>query len=408
MSDDAFARLIAPVTSEAFFATIFERDIVHVARGDAAYFADLYDVGCIEEALVLGARAPEHFALIKHGAPEISGDDLTGERNAPPGRPARTASRFAELDPRTVLAKFAAGYTLTIQDAGAFHPALAQFCNRIQARLGFFAQANAYFTPPNAQGFAIHYDTHDTLIAQIEGSKDWTIYEPVVPLPLDLQPFSAARHDGALGTPRTVRLDAGDSLYVPRGYPHHATSAERRSLHLTFALSPTRVVDLLEALVRLAALGEVEFRRGLPPGWHRDPAFAAAFSARLASLLPRAIVPERIAPAAELAFNDVFAATRAVTHGAFDALAATNDLAPSTIVTLRNDAPFHIRDRGERLDIVLATKVIAVSGATRAAFARLAERPATYAELAATLPADTAAGFVYTLVIEGILTVTAP
>jgi hypothetical protein len=403
MDDDAFGVLVAPIGTETFLREYLERDVLHVARDDPAHFAWLYDVGCVEDALALGAGAPGHFAMIKYDEAKLPAARLTGERNAPPGQPAGKPARFAQLDPRNVLAAFADGYTLTIEDAGAFRPALAQFCNRIEAQLGFFAQANAYFTPAHARGFDVHYDTHDTLIAQLEGTKDWTIYDPVVELPLALQPFAKQRHEGRLGNPRTVRLAPGDSLYLPRGFPHHAASAERRSLHLTFALSPTRVVDLLDALVRLAAFGDVELRRGLPPGWQRDPAFAARFSAKLGQVLPRALGPERIAPASELVGNDLLGATRTVAAGTFDALDALGALAPDARIALRDDAPFELRDRGERLDVVLATKVVALAGDARPAFALLAAGGTTFGEIARVLPGDHAAAFVRALTIEGLL-----
>ncbi len=404
---DAFASLIAPVSAETFFADFFERDALHVARGDADYFAWLYDVGAVEDALALGADAPEHFSLVKHGESEITPAQLTSERNAPPDGTGRKPARYFALDPRNVFAAFADGFTLNIKDAGAFDPRLAQLCNRIQTHVGFYAQANVYFTPAGAQGFDIHYDTHDTLIAHIEGTKSWAIYEPVVPLPLEIQPFSKSRHEGRLGPPRIVRLEAGDSLYIPRGFPHHATSGEQRALHLTFALSPVRVADLLDAVVRLATLGDVELRRALPPGWQHDPAFAARFSERLAQLLPRAIVPERIPPAAELAYNDLFAAGRTVAAGTFDALAALESLASESRLTLRGDALYQVRDRGERLDLGLATTVIAVPASARAAIQRLIEGPATFGELARLMEADSARALVRTLVIEGLLLVDA-
>ena len=35
-------------------------------------------------------------------------------------------------------------------------------------------QINAYITPPENQGFAAHYDTHDVFVLQVSGSKRWT------------------------------------------------------------------------------------------------------------------------------------------------------------------------------------------------------------------------------------------
>ena len=45
-------------------------------------------------------------------------------------------------------------------------------------------QINAYITPPENQGFAAHYDTHDVFVLQVAGSKRWTIHAPVLEHPL--------------------------------------------------------------------------------------------------------------------------------------------------------------------------------------------------------------------------------
>jgi len=402
--DDAFGSLIAPILTATFFERYFERDVLHVARGDAAYFAGLYGVACVEDALVLGANDPDHFALIKRDATAVTRENMTSERSVVRSRSAHQASRSL-VDPRSVLAAFAEGRTLNIKDASAYHPPLAQLCNRIQVQLGFYIQTNVYFTPAATQGFGIHYDTHDTLIAQIEGEKNWQVYDPVVSLPLETQRFCKSVHDGKLGTPRTIRLEAGDSLYIPHGFPHEAMTTEHRSLHVTFAISPLRVVDLLDSLMQLAARGDVELRRALLPGWHRDPTFAARLSARLAELMPRAIAPDRIPLAAEFAFNEVFAATRPPAAGAFKALAAFETMRSCTRIRLRDDTPFHLRDRGDRLDIVLAAKVVSVPATALAGFARLQAGTATFAEIEAVLPAGTGTTFVRTLVVEGLILV---
>ena len=403
---EAFGSLIAPISTAEFFEHSFERDVLHVARADATYFAGLYGVGCIEAALIVGANELDHFAMIKHDAPDLTDERIASDRNVMRFRSAGKAPRRL-LDPRRVLAAFADGYTVNIKDASAFHPPLAQRCNRIQAELGMYAQANAYFTPPRSQGFAIHYDVHDTLIVQIEGAKDWQVYEPVVELPLEMKPFSTAVHEGKLGSPRTVRLAAGDSLYVPHGFPHCAMAGDQRSLHLTFALSPIRAIDLLASLIDLAALGDVDLRRALPPGWQRDPDFPATFAALLAEHIPRAIAADRVPLAAELVDNELLSASRTMAAGGFDSLAAVDALQAASTIRLRDDALLHVRDRASRLDIVLASKVVAVPAAARAALARLQRGPATFAEVDALLPPGVAIAFVRMLVVEGLAAVTA-
>jgi hypothetical protein len=120
-------------------------------------------------------------------------------------------------------------------------------------------QANAYHTPASAQGFAIHHDTHDVFVLQVAGRKRWRVYEPVIELPLKSQRWSPALGDP--GTPvLDLALEAGDTLYIPRGWPHEASTAEGESLHLTVGLHPPTRLDALRAAVDACA-DDLEFRR---------------------------------------------------------------------------------------------------------------------------------------------------
>lgn len=38
--------------------------------------------------------------------------------------------------------------------------------------------ANVYFTPPNAQGFAPHFDDIEAFVLQMEGTKHWKLNAP--------------------------------------------------------------------------------------------------------------------------------------------------------------------------------------------------------------------------------------
>ncbi|WP_236595498.1 cupin domain-containing protein, partial [Mycobacterium paraintracellulare] len=45
----------------------------------------------------------------------------------------------------------------------------------LEVELNFPTRVNAYVTPPDATGFAPHYDPHDVLVLQIRGSKTWHV-----------------------------------------------------------------------------------------------------------------------------------------------------------------------------------------------------------------------------------------
>ena len=71
-------------------------------------------------------------------------------------------------DTSKVLTAFDAGVTIALQGLQYTHPPLARFSRSLEAELTHPVQANAYFTPPDAQGFSRHYDTHD-----VSRSRSW-------------------------------------------------------------------------------------------------------------------------------------------------------------------------------------------------------------------------------------------
>ena len=282
----ALASVLAPVTVDAFFAKYWERQPLYVERDATGYFADLYDVADVEESLVTGARELERFALVKAGHAQAALDDYVV--TSPAIRWKSTGKGpTAHVDPRRVAGFLDHGYTLVIKDAALLSARLQRACNRLQRDLGAYVGANVYFTPAGAQGLDVHHDTHDTLTVQIEGSKAWRIYEPVVELPLEAQTLHRDTHVPALTLHAEITLKPGQTLYLPRGYPHEAVATGERALHVTFALAPVRVIDLLHAALDAAAAEDVSLRRALPPGWQNDPAFSAAFATQIGPALDR-------------------------------------------------------------------------------------------------------------------------
>ncbi|HUR84636.1 MAG TPA: cupin domain-containing protein [Solirubrobacteraceae bacterium] len=167
-----------------------------------------------------------------------------------------------------------------------WHPA-ALYCRDLEAVLGCPAQANAYFTPASSQGFGVHHDTHDVLVLQVAGAKRWRIYEPRLELPLKNQRWSDAFGDP--GEPiDDVTLEAGDALYLPRGWPHEAAAADAASLHITVGLHPATRMDALRAALSECA-DDLEFRRNLD----EDGELPAELLERLAARLRPADVARR-------------------------------------------------------------------------------------------------------------------
>ena len=396
--------ILAPSTAADFFERHFEKLPLHVERNDPAYFAGVYSVADVEDSLVVGAREPENFALVKAGSPEVAEDDFTYERPSVRWRLTGKGPR-RWIAARKVVNYFADGYTLIIKDAALFSAALQRFCNHLQRDLMAFAQPNVYITPPAAQGFQVHHDTHDTLTAQIAGEKTWRIYEPIIALPLESQPFHSGTKVEGLKLLDEVRLLPGDTLYIPRGFPHEAKTSASMSLHCTFALAPVRITDVMDLALRIAGDQDVELRHALPPAVLAQEDLATRLGEFFESRLAQTFETPRMQVAVDIALNELFRLTRPNANGAFEQALETFDIKPTTRVRIDHAVPYMVRQRGEGIELLIAGKVVAFPPICRAAFEHLQRGATTVAEMDPSLSPEHRALLVKLLVLEGLVVI---
>lgn len=169
------------------------------------------------------------------------------------------------------------GATIILQSLQTNYPALIPFLRNLENELNHPVQANAYLTPNNSLGFNAHYDTHDVFVVQIQGNKQWHIWETPagkIPLkdeysPYGIKPPGNLFFDGI--------LNPGDVIYLPRGYYHKAITLDEISLHLTIGILSYRRIDALKFLFDsiLQDLREdydkTVWRESLPPSFDKKP-----------------------------------------------------------------------------------------------------------------------------------------
>jgi lysine-specific demethylase/histidyl-hydroxylase NO66 len=225
-----------------------------VARAEAGRFDGILSAADAERLVCeTGIRVPA-FRLVADGAP-LPLSDYTEDITWRPGR----FEGLARVD--RVAAAHDAGGTIVLQALHLHWQPAAVYCRGLERELGFPVQANAYATPASAQGFAIHHDTHDVFVLQVAGTKRWRIYEPRFELPLNGQRWSPALGDP--GAPvDELTLQPGDTVYLPRGWPHEAVAQDDDSLHLTIGLHPPTRLDALRAALDECG-ADVEFRRAV-------------------------------------------------------------------------------------------------------------------------------------------------
>lgn len=250
-------RLLAPVSVDEFLERIWEREPRHVPRDESGYFADLLSIDDLDEVLEYGRLTPPGIRITSSGASVPPSEYLQGD-----GR----------LDLHAIRRLYAQGESIVLNGLERLWPAIGVLVQAMQSELSYRVETNAYLTPRGSQAFRPHYDTHDVIVLQLHGAKEWRVYDAPQPWPLP----SATPDDpiDVAGRPMSlsIRLTAGDALYVPRGWIHEARSGpETSSLHLTLGIHPPTWYDLLGRALEISALQQPELRRALPVGFlHPD------------------------------------------------------------------------------------------------------------------------------------------
>jgi hypothetical protein len=247
--------LLHPVKVETFLDEVWATTHHHVERRCPGYFDRLF-----------GSAAVEDF--LEFIRPELSAVRLVrrDENRAP------DTYRLADgaIDLVRVRNEFADGYTIVLNSLERYVPAIASLAHAIEVELNFETQVNAYITPPGSQGFLPHYDDHDVLILQIQGSKTWHVYEHSDVSPRDLRRRSAFVAAG-LPLPDDLRLEAGDVLYLPRGRVHAAEANAEPCIHLTVGIHAPTVLTLVTQALEALSLRDDRVLARLPPR-HLDDA----------------------------------------------------------------------------------------------------------------------------------------
>jgi ribosomal protein L16 Arg81 hydroxylase len=382
---DAVRLTLDPVCDEEFIAEHWERRPLVVVRSETGRFDEILSARDVERLIcATGIRTPA-FRLVRDGAQL----PLGGYTEDIPWRPG-AFSGTAVVD--RVADEFARGATIVLQGLHIhWHPA-ALYCRGLEHRLACPVQANAYFTPARAQGFAVHHDTHDVFVLQVTGRKHWRVYEPVVELPLASQKWSPE-----LGSPRgpvvDVVLDAGDTLYVPRGWPHDASTSDSESLHLTIGLHPPTRLEALRAALDSCA-DDVEFRRSVPPDGRLPADLVERLAARLAPEAVRRAVRRRFVAGRRPILDDQLVQLRALARLE---LTAAVERRPTVIAELE------VMDAGSTLLFEGKEVVFPARAGAAVAAAYAAEGPFTAARLPGPLDDDGRLVLVRRLVREGFL-----
>lgn len=299
---------------------------VHVHRTRPEELGPLLSLEAVDDLLTSTAIRTPAVRVVRDGTvlakssftrqASIAGESLTGL-----------------VDGAKVLALFRDGATVVLQGLHRYWPPLIELVRALEMELGHPCQANAYLTPPSAQGFARHEDTHDVFVVQTYGRKQWTVAD------------------------QEVLLEPGLSMYLPTGTPHSARSQEDISLHVTIGINRYTWRDALRRVVD-AQLADSRYDEALPAGYVEDPSrLAGPLADELAGLAKAVAAPDAHELVAQRV-DDFLTSRPPLVSGGFTDLATAID--DSTMLERRPGSVCVLRVEGDHLRVLLGDRELRV------------------------------------------------
>ncbi|RKN09621.1 cupin domain-containing protein [Streptomyces radicis] len=246
--------LAAHLGQGEFLAQVLHRQYRHVPAAIEAPDA-LITWDALNDILATHRMDPPRLRLSKNGemlpqyrysVPVVTRRRTVWQRT----RPAELHTRLAE------------GASLVVDAIDELHLPVGHAAAELEQWLRAGVQVNLYASWTPTEGFGVHWDDHDVLVIQVDGSKRWKIYGPtrVAPMHKDTsEPDPPPKEPVA-----ELVLNPGDLLYLPRGWWHSVSASEgERSMHLTFGMQTHTGAGLLAWLADELRGREV-LRRDLP------------------------------------------------------------------------------------------------------------------------------------------------
>jgi hypothetical protein len=383
-SEPRLPGFFAPLSPEMFLDSHWGRSAYH-ARPDAPErFSTLYSFDAFREAVSRNGIPPAQMKVMSPKQGEIPVSRFF-DRFGPPGI----------VDPdKLIRAVHLERCSIVVDNLELLDPAVSRLARDLAEWSGHAIQVNAYFTPKGSQAFKWHWDNHDVVILQVDGAKDWSVFQPRVQQPLPSHRYTMWPETGSDESERCVgsTLRKGELLYIPAAFPHYAVATESEdSLHLTFGFHSVSWHELVSELLKKALLaceGDLEFRGRV--GARCSASFGEAEAGKLERLVAKVL--ERVDPGeAARTFQAIKA--RLSVQGADSAsalwasLASRQSIALSSTLELRRE--FHLERRLGYVELHLgASKHLFPEPLHGALASVLRERKLKVSELAGLRDAD--------------------
>jgi len=245
----SFAEIVCPdggpIEESDFSRHFCVKQMLHIAQDDRTRFGHLFTWQRINDLLSLGILEEWRIRVTRDG------------RDVPTPFYRTTDGQVGLVNSRKLHDLVDQNASVGINSVQFLSPPILRLATQIEIALGQKVWVNCYMTFGSGGAFAIHFDAHDVIVLQLQGSKRWFLYDEPEPAPLETTPKLKP------APPRDVifetDLQAGDVLYVPRGTYHRAEVTGPFSVHLTFGIHAFKGIKFIDA-IRSAAEKEKFFR----------------------------------------------------------------------------------------------------------------------------------------------------
>ncbi len=141
-----------------------------------------------------------------------------------------------------------AGGTLKLNRIADWDREMRLCKRRLEQLLPAAVSVFGFYTPRGQQGMLPHRDASHVVVAQIAGSKRWSVYGAQG----DVHGHAGTDVDPASNPTEELTLNPGDLMYMPHGWPHQAVGGDEGSWHVTFTLTEPTIEELVEAILQRA------------------------------------------------------------------------------------------------------------------------------------------------------------
>ena len=252
-SQTQFGSLLAPITPNVFFKDYFGQKPLHIP-GNSEKFAGLFDWADLNRIINTGhIWNANTFKLV------LDNEQIPPTAFMPQGI----------LNVKEVSTYIKQGASVVLSGMETYSEGSAALAASLQAAIGGLSRCNLYCSFKQHPGFLPHFDLMDVFVFQIDGEKDWEIFETHFESPM-LKPgchqmsFSREQHATNKGSiEKRLTMKPGDLLYIPKGKYHAAIASSEHSLHLTYGMEPPRALNFVESIVESLYM-DTTFRQEMP------------------------------------------------------------------------------------------------------------------------------------------------